>query len=383
MMPKIVTVSQFEQPNEFYEYSNYVNYMKRGEAQNNKDDFKYDVYAHYMFDEEKSQNMFNEHDNFMSKKAINKIKSDFSHAQKNKGMMWKDVISFDNSALESVGIYDSKTHTLDEQKIKEATRKMMKRFEKKEGLEDNLVWSGAIHYNTDNIHVHVAAVEKVIKRTRGKRKPATLKHMKSTFANELFDIKGERQKINEFIRERIVKGIRDESEPCKDKGMKKQIKKVHKFLEDIPRNQWNYNNNILKYIRPEIDKITDIYIKNYHSKDFEVFKNDLKRQTNLYKETYGENSNYGSYEKTKMKDLYARSGNTILKNIKELDQDLMKVKQQSTHSKSNATITKLKIGKCLNQALYRTKYALRSDYDKEKNIQQYYQEFDKQSYRER
>ncbi|GAB5871555.1 hypothetical protein JMUB7549_27660 [Staphylococcus aureus] len=57
---------------------------------------------------------------------------------------------------------------------------MMKRFEKKEGLEDNLVWSGAIHYNTDNIHVHVAAVEKVIKRTRGKRKPATLKHMKST-----------------------------------------------------------------------------------------------------------------------------------------------------------------------------------------------------------
>ncbi|CAC6092926.1 Uncharacterised protein [Staphylococcus aureus] len=154
-------------------------------------------------------------------------------------------------------------------------------------------------------------------------------------------------------------------------------------MEDIPRNQWNYNNNILKYIRPEIDKITDIYIKNYHSKDFEVFKNDLKRQTNLYKETYGENSNYGSYEKTKMKDLYARSGNTILKNIKELDQDLMKVKQQSTHSKSNATITKLKIGKCLNQALYRTKYALRSDYDKEKNIQQYYQEFDKQSYRER
>lgn len=49
--------------------------------------------------------------------------------------------------------------------------------------------------------------------------------MKSTFANELFDIKGERQKINDFIRERIVKGIRDESEPCKDKAMKKQIKK--------------------------------------------------------------------------------------------------------------------------------------------------------------
>lgn len=37
--------------------------------------------------------------------------------------MWKDVISFDNSSLESVGIYDSKTHTLDEQKLKKLQEK--------------------------------------------------------------------------------------------------------------------------------------------------------------------------------------------------------------------------------------------------------------------
>lgn len=32
-----------------------------------------------------------------------------------------------------------------------------------EGLE-NAVWSGAIHYNTDNLHVHVAVVEPVPQR---------------------------------------------------------------------------------------------------------------------------------------------------------------------------------------------------------------------------
>lgn len=29
---------------------------------------------------------------------------------------------------------------------------------KKEGF-DNLLWSGSLHYNTDNIHVNVASVE--------------------------------------------------------------------------------------------------------------------------------------------------------------------------------------------------------------------------------
>lgn len=45
-----------------------------------------------------------------------------------------------------------------EKKIYEATRKAVSKMLKSEGLE-NAVWSAAIHFNTDNIHVHIATVE--------------------------------------------------------------------------------------------------------------------------------------------------------------------------------------------------------------------------------
>ena len=200
-MPKIVTMSEFEQPQNKSNYGNYVNYVDREEAKKNEHEvFQYDVYAHYMFDEQKSNSMFNENSNYMNKNEIEYTKTKFNEAQKNNGIMWKDVISFDNDSLKEAGIFDPDCKYLDEQKMRQATRKAMQKFEKKEGLENNLVWSSSIHYNTDNIHVHVAAVEKDVTRERGKRKYSTIKEMKSSFANELFDMSGERTKINNFIR---------------------------------------------------------------------------------------------------------------------------------------------------------------------------------------
>lgn len=54
--------------------------------------------------------------------------------------MWKEVISFDNDTLIKEGLYDSKTKILDEQKFRNSTRKMMEKFEDKEGLKNNLKW---------------------------------------------------------------------------------------------------------------------------------------------------------------------------------------------------------------------------------------------------
>ncbi|MFG1577851.1 MobP2 family relaxase, partial [Staphylococcus aureus] len=238
----------------------------------------------------------------------------FRNAQQNNGIMWKEVISFDNEALIKEGLFDPNTKLLDEQKFRTSTRKMMERFEDREGLKNNFKWGASIHYNTDNIHVHVAGVENNVTRERGKIKQSTIDSMKSTFANSLFDISGERKAINDFIRGRIVKGLKENDDTNFDKKFKKQYKKVQDKLKDIPKNQWNYNNNSLKHIRPEIDKITDMYIKQYHPKEFEDFKDKLFQQTNIYKSTYGENSNYNNYTYTKIDDLYSRSGNTILSN---------------------------------------------------------------------
>lgn len=388
-MPKIVTMSEFEQSKNKTKFSDYVNYVDRAETKNNQHEiFKYDIYTDYMFDEEKSNSLFNYNSNFMNENEIQFTKNKFNEAQKKNGIMWKDVISFDNEALKEGNIFDPKTKILDEQKIRQATRKTMEKFESKEGLENNLVWASSIHYNTDNIHVHIAAVENDITRERGKRKYSTIKEMKSSFANELFDINGEREKINNFIRNRIVKGIKEENEPDYNKEMKLQLKKIHQEVKDIPKNKWQYNNNILKNIRPEIDKFTQMYIEHNHKDEFIDFKNNLQKQSKLYKETYGENSDYKKYEETKMNDLFARSGNTILKQLKSFNEEYNNIKfknneniggkyRNKPYDLNHNIKTKMDIKFAFNNTLYQTKRALRNDFEKERNINQYHYEFDK------
>ncbi|NEU35866.1 hypothetical protein GN156_34995, partial [bacterium LRH843] len=82
------------------------------------------------------------------------LKEIFRQAQKNDSVMWQDVISFDNKWLEERGIYNSKTGWVNEGAIQNSIRKGMEVLLREEQLEQSGVWSAAIHYNTDNIHVH-------------------------------------------------------------------------------------------------------------------------------------------------------------------------------------------------------------------------------------
>lgn len=372
MKPKIITKSEFEQANNKQSYSNYVNYVNRKESQNKfNNQFKHDIYIHYVFDESKTQSMFNNEKNFMNDEDINNLKKSFKNAQEKNGIMWKEVISFDNDTLIKEGLYDSKTKILDEQKFRNSARKMMEKFEDKEGLKNNLKWGASIHYNTDNIHVHVAGVENNITRERGKIKQSTIDSMKSTFANNLFDISGERKAINEFIRDRIVKGLKENDELQFDKSFKKQTKKIHNKLKDIPLNQWNYNNNSLKHVRPDIDKLSEMYIQKYYSSEYKDFKDKLVQQSDIYKSTYGEKSNYKNYIDTKLEDLYSRSGNTILKNIKQFHQN----PNISNRNKTNNFKQNIKTRLALNSSINNIKQGLKKDFETERNIKEYDYEF--------
>lgn len=380
MTTKIITKKQFEQHNTKKSYKDYLKYMDREESKNpNEKHLNYEIYIHYVFDIEKTNNMFNNQSNHLDENEVKKLGEEFFNSQKNGGVMWKDVISFDNSVLVKEGLYDEETGLLDEQKFKTATRKMMETFEKKEGLTNNTTWGASIHYNTDNIHIHVATVEKNVTKDRGKVKQSTIDDMKSTFANDIFDISGERKAINEFIRDRVVKGIKEEDTPNHDKKLKKQFKKIHESLQEIPKNNWQYNNNIMKNIRPEIDKFTDMYIDNYQPKEFKKFKENLQQQSEIYKSTYGDNSNYKQYVDTKISDLYQRSGNTILKEIKEFDKKASYNKENFIGKNSKAPNTKIKqnIHSKINtsKSISNLKRNLRSDFDKEKNIREYDYEF--------
>src|SRR5699024_12555630 len=65
---------------------------------------------------------------------------------------------------------------------------------------DNALWSASVHYNTDNIHIHIATVETDPTRERVKRKQGALDKMKSRVVNQILDRSDEYNKIDDLIR---------------------------------------------------------------------------------------------------------------------------------------------------------------------------------------
>ncbi|SEI13502.1 hypothetical protein SAMN05192559_11735 [Halobacillus karajensis] len=130
----------------------YVQYVDREEAKGKGDAHQsmFSLYNHYMDDPDKTSALFTQQSDRLSVEGKQGIKSLFEQAQKKNSIMWQDVITFDNDWLQKRGVYDPKTHTLDEDALKQVTRISMQSMMKKEGLQESAVWSAAIHYNTDN-----------------------------------------------------------------------------------------------------------------------------------------------------------------------------------------------------------------------------------------
>ena len=151
------------------EFNSYIDYIDRKEAIRNNAYNRYSLYNDYMGNPTKTTGLFNNDVDFMNEKDKENSKKLFAKAQENKSIMWQDVYSFDNHWLIKQGLYNPITKELDEEKIKRAVRKSTNYILEKDGLKDSCIWNGAIHYNTDNIHIHVAICEPNPTTKRGKR----------------------------------------------------------------------------------------------------------------------------------------------------------------------------------------------------------------------
>ena len=108
----------------------------------------------------KTSGLFTSEKDNLSEDEKMQLKEIFEQAQSNESVMWQTVISFDNRWLKQNGIISENDDAIDEAKLKEVARGGVNRMLEAEKL-DNAVWSGAIHFNTDNIHIHIATVEPV------------------------------------------------------------------------------------------------------------------------------------------------------------------------------------------------------------------------------
>ncbi len=357
-------------------FKSYVDYIDRKEAIRNDAYNRYSLYNDYMGNPTKTTGLFNSDVNFMSEAEKKGSKKLFEEAQKNESIMWQDVYSFDNKWLAKHGLYNPITKELDEEKIKDAVRKSTDFVIKKDNLLESAVWNGAIHYNTDNIHIHVAICEPKPTTNRGKRTQKTLDNMKSNFTNELLNNKENYQEINNNIRKDIVNTKKDFSS-FNDKEMKKLFFNIIKNLPKDERH-WHYDYNTMSDSKVYLNKMTEHYIKTYKEDEFKELCKKLDKQEEILKEVYGvgKREKYKDYKQNKIDELYKRMGNTILTEVKEYIKEEKKInkiskgKKYQSNSKSSLNI----LDRCISKKnLNEMKKALSNDFDSIKNMNYYEQ----------
>lgn len=381
----VIVTSQFQTNSSFKNskssFKNYVNYMDRPETHTEKNNFE--SYQYYMNNEEKSTGLFTNEKDSLSKNDKEKYKDVFKNAQEKGSILWQDVISFDNEWLKELGVLSENGTDIDEKKLKEVTRASVNEMLKSEQLSDSAVWTAAIHYNTDNIHIHVATVQTKNFRERGKRKPSSIEKMKSTVANKLLNRAKENEKLNDFIRNKLIASKKEnEIMSLKNKfvnrDMVNQFQKIYSMLPDDKR-QWKYNMNGMKMIRPEINKLTNMYIEKNFKNEFKEFKTQLDKEVEIYKKAYGNNSKAEKYKETKMQDMYTRMGNTILSEMREFDKKKNEMPNKFDRNKQMNTFY---VKREVNRSIYLMNRYMKDDLQHMKN-QRAFEQLERESEMER
>ncbi|PFZ71442.1 hypothetical protein COL82_28845 [Bacillus toyonensis] len=377
--PGVVLKTKFVLPSSDA-FQNYIEYVDREEA---KSEVKlnpkmFETYQDYMGNSEKTSALFTEHTNRLTESEKKSLKEMFKTAHENGSIMWQDVISFHNPWLEEQGIYDEKTKTLDEKKLMDVTRLAMKEMQKREGLEKSSTWSAAIHFNTDNIHIHVATVEPFPTRERGKRKPQTLDAMRGKVVNNLLDRKQEQKQINDLIRNNMVGSKKEDSVfDWRNQHLKPLFLQIYKQLPSDKR-QWQYSYNTIQSLKPEIDELSRRYIQHHHKKDYDQFLQKLDKEVQVFKEAYGEGKydkkQYENYKTNKINDLYKRMGNAFLQEMKAYDKEQKRIH----HMKKSKPFQKFQQNVSIQYSMKKVERAFKSEYESWKN-QKYYERMQKES----
>src|SRR5699024_1068726 len=326
------------------------------------------------------------------------IKEHFQLAQKNESPMWQDVISFDNEWLAKQGIYNSETHTVDETKMRSVVRETMQGMLQAERMQQSAIWTASLHYNTDNIHVHIATVEPHPTRERmnvldkdsdtwheeyrAKRKPKTLDKMKSKVANVILDRAHERNKIDELLRGTIRYKKENNISLSSFRKTETLFKEAMNRLP-VDRKQWRYGYQTINEARPFIDDITEIYLEQFHPEETQTLKTRLDEEVDVMKEMYGGGSDYKQYKETKLDDLKKRMGNAILTEMRAIDKEesmtsfKQKIEMRKLHDFENGNKQSLfqryheKRNRNVNVSVIRLKQAMRKtfyDYKRERHM---------------
>ncbi|QUE87953.1 MobP2 family relaxase [Exiguobacterium alkaliphilum] len=345
-------------------YTTYLDYINRPDAKDSREQFE--TYHDYMEDETKSSGLFTREEDRLDDEKRRAVRDIFKQAQENGSILWQDVISFDNTWLRETGVLHD--DLVDAKRLIQATRNAVDSMLQKEQMV-HAYWTGAVHYNTDNIHVHVAIVETSHMRERGKRKPKSIELMKSKVIHSLADRTNEQEKLNAFIRDELVAHKRNRKIPTLPNrvlhpDLVRQFKEIYERLPEDKR-QWRYNMNGMQPLRESLDRLTDRYIAIHFKAEFLAFNERLEQEVSFHRRSYGDTEKAERYRMTKRQDLYTRMGNAILSEMRDLskEQVILEKKGAPKHPVRRA----FKQQKLFNESLYRIGRHMNDEFEHLKN----------------
>lgn len=327
--PGVVTVHRFVQAkNAKGAYSDYaVGYMGRPEAfdeEKHLDDTLYhdsnplrDV-GGYMGNNEKTDGLFDANMDLLEDRDKRDYSEMFNAAQAADSCLYQAVISFDNDYLRTHSVDFSSADGLHD--IKEMTRLAVSDLIANSHIDErNAIWTGAIHTNTDNIHVHIAIAE--IEKTKSLRDmlpEKAIDKMKSRVANMLM---GDEKiiQLSDYLHKELPHEI---GTAALEAG-----NELTALARLLPADcAWQYNRPSMAPYRTAIDRAVNAVITS--NPELAQKYADAMNMVYDYKEdlldVYGVGKRDRAQEMmdNKLADFYARAGNALLAEAKELKRDM-------------------------------------------------------------
>lgn len=283
---------------------------------------EYKDFIDYMSNSEKSDGLFSSDKNILNNDDKEKFRQLEAQSQKEGCPKYFGVISFDNSFLKKYDLMNEKEQ-INVDKLKKIGRTAINEMIDKSDklVANNVYWNAAIHTNTDNIHIHYSICEyhrledrKKTCRTKDLIEVEALDSLKSKVINKVVGSQ-QAQEINELVRQQILPEFKT--------SLADELHQLIEFKNSLPSNVGlQYNRRSFEPYRKSLDKLTNTIISNSPTLRilYKRFEKQLDEQSEVYKELYGDGKRhlYENFSKNRKEDFYARAGNIILNELKNL-----------------------------------------------------------------
>ena len=319
----------------------FLEYMDRPEAfdktRHLNDEYK--DFIDYMSNSEKSDGLFNAQSDLLTESDKEKYRQLETVSRDAGCPKYYGVVSFDNNFLIENGLMTS-DGKLDVHGIKELGREginaMISTSNKLDN--DNVYWTGAIHTNTDNIHIHFSICEYERREDRCKVyrdkdciEVKAFDKLKSKIVNRVIGSDYSRQ-LTEFERKSI--------KPALSSGYNGCAEQLIRLADKLPpEGGWQYGRPKMRAFRDDIDRTVDAVIASdpQLSSLWKQYNDMLDSRTEYLRKIYGEGERhlYATFKPNRLEDFHKELGNQLLDDLAPLAEQLRASALPQAHPSEN------------------------------------------------